>query len=123
MTDAPVESLMDFKDIINLLSTMATTGVKNFAFKDAALEKLAESVAQLAAENNYLKKLAAMLSPTGIELTGDTVTVSFGPGGAYTLAIPAGTDEQRKHLGAQFYLLAKKLGATIPHDDPQLSLF
>lgn len=122
-TDAPIESLMDFKDIINLLSTMASTGVKNFAFKDAALEKLAESVAQLAAENNYLKKLAALLSPANVELAGDAVTVSFGPGSAYMLSIPAGTEEQRKQLGAQFRVLAMQLGAVNEHDDKQLNLF
>lgn len=122
-TDAPIESLMDFKDIINLLSTMASTGVKNFAFKDAALEKLAESVAQLAAENNYLKKLAALLSPANVELAGDAVTVSFGPGSAYMLSIPAGTEEQRKQLGAQFRVLAMQLGAVNEHDNKQLNLF
>ncbi|NDC55370.1 MAG: hypothetical protein EBZ69_00800 [Alphaproteobacteria bacterium] len=122
-TDAPVESLMDFKDIINLLSTMASTGVKNFAFKDAALERLAASVAQLAAENNYLKKLTALLSPANVELTGDSVTVSFGPGSAYMLSIPAGTEEQRKQLGAQFRILAVQLGAADENPDKQLNLF
>jgi hypothetical protein len=122
-TDAPVESLLDVKDIINLLSTMASTGIKNFAFKDAALEKLAENVAQLAAENNYLKKLASLLSPTDIEMTDETVTISFGPGSAYMLAIPAGTEAQRKHLGTQFHILAKKLGVVMENENPQLSLF
>jgi hypothetical protein len=122
-TDAPVESLMDVKDIINLLSTMASTGVKNFAFKDASLEKLAENVAQLAAENNYLKKLAALLSPANVELTEDTVTVSFGPGSAYMLVIPASTEEQRKQLGAQFRVLAMQLGDTGEDANKQLNLF
>lgn len=120
-TDAPVESLMDFKDIIGLLSSVASTGVKNFAFKDAALEQLAISVAQLAAENNYLKKLAALISPTSADVTEDVVTISFGPGQAYMLSIPAGTDTQKKALGKQFYVLAKKLGGV--DDDKQLSLF
>ena len=122
-TAAPVESLMDFKDIIGLLSNMATTGVKNFAFKDAALEQLAANVAQLAAENNYLKKLAALLSPTSADITDDFVTISFGPGQAYTLAIPTGTDAQKKALGQQFFVLAKKLGAVAEDDGKQLSLF
>lgn len=122
-TDAPVESLMDFKDIVGLLSAAASSGVKNFAFKDAALEQLAASVAQLAAENNYLKKLAALLSPTDANMVDDVVTISFGPGHVYMLSIPASNDAQKKALGKQFYMLAKKLGGVDPADDKQLNLF
>ena len=122
-TEAPVESLMDFKDIVGLLSMMANTGIKNFSFKDASLEKLAEQVALLAAENNYLKKLAALISPTNVELVDDVVVVAFGPSHAYTLAIPAANEAQRKSLGKQFQQLAKKLGVEEEVDPKQLNLF
>jgi hypothetical protein len=121
VTDAPVESLMDIRDIAALLITMASTGVKNFSFKEAALEQLANAVSKLAAENNYLKKLSAMLSPTTVTRTEDVVTVSFGPGNAYTLLLPIGSEEARVALAAQFNAAAKEL---CPQNDKiQMRLF
>jgi hypothetical protein len=122
-TTAPVENLMDFKDIVNLLGAMARTGVKNFAFKDASLDQLALVITQLASENNYLKRLATLISPAGVDLSGDDVVFSFGPANVYSLTMPAGNEEQRKILGAQFLKIAGQLGVTATEDTKQLSLF
>lgn len=63
VTDAPVESFMDVRDIAGLLLGMASTGIKNFTFKDIALDQLADTVAKLAAENNYLKNWRRFCRP------------------------------------------------------------
>lgn len=123
-TTAPVESLLDFKEIVGLLRTMASTGIKNFVFKDANLDNLAELVATLAAENNYLKKLAALLSPVSTDKTDKDIVVSFGPAGVYTLSVPIVTDEQRRSVAAQFLKIAHELNPEMtPPDSDQLRLF
>jgi hypothetical protein len=121
VTDAPIESFMDVRDIAGLLLGMASTGIKNFTFKDIALDQLADTVAKLAAENNYLKKLAALLSSTSITRTEDVVTVSFGPGNAYTLLLPIGSEEARVALAAQFRTAAKELSSN--SNKSQMNLF
>ena len=118
----PVESLIDVTDIIGVLTTMATTGIKNFAFKDAPLDKLAEQVSRLAAENNYLKKLASLLSPMSATLIEDTITISFGPANMYALTIPVGTEAQRKSLAEQFQEIADNLKKP-KVDAQQLTMF
>ena len=122
-TEAPVESLMDFRDIVNLLGAMAKTGVKNFVFNDASLDQLALIVTQLASENNYLKKLATLVAPAGLDLSGEDIIVTFGPANAYRLTIPAGSEEQRKTLGMQFLKIANQLGVSDTPESKQLNLF
>lgn len=122
-TDAPVESLMEFGEIANLLAEMAKTGMRNFVFKDANLNKLAELIVTLSAENNYLKKLAAVLSPVLTTRTEKDVVINFGPDGVYALAIPVATDEQRRSLAVQFLTLAQQLDPQAKPDARQLQLF
>lgn len=122
-TDAPVESLLDSKDIVNLLSAIANTGVKSFTFKDVALEKLAESVARLVAENNYFKKRAPTPEATDVELLEDVFTVSFGPEKSYFLSVSGGAFLQRKSRETGFRILASSSGVFEEDVDKQLNLF
>ena len=122
-TDAPIESLLSLKEIAGLLSVMATTGVKNFSFKDATLDNLASKVAELAAENNYLKRLSSLVSPTNAELVDEDIVITFGPASVYTLSIPVPAANQRKILGEQLVKIAEKLGAASSPADKQLCLF
>ena len=118
----PTAEVIDPRDIIDLLANVANTGIKNFVFKDVAIEKLAEQISKLAAENNYLKRLAAFLSPLTAALIDDKVTISFGPANMYELVIPVGTEDQRKSLAAQFQEIANNLNQPKEHSK-QLTLF
>jgi acetyl-CoA acetyltransferase len=122
-TQEPVEKLLDIREIVNMLGVMAVTGVKHFKFSDENLDELAIAVTKLAAENTYLKKLAALISPAGLDITEEEVRVTFGPGNAYTLTLPVMTESQRKLLGEQFLAIANKLGAHNETPDKQLNLF
>jgi len=118
----PTAEMIDPRDIIELLANVASTGIKNFVFKDVAIDKLAEQISKLAAENNYLKRLTAFLSPLTASLIDDTVTISFGPANMYSLVVPVGTEEQRKSLAEQFQEIANNLNQT-KEPNKQLNLF
>lgn len=128
--DLPAAGLIEIVDISGLtsiLTTIAATGIKNLVFKDTGLEQLARKVSSLAAENNYLRKLAALLSPVSAEHTTEEICLHFGPGSAYTLRLPI-TSSNRQELAEQFAALAKQLAESTTAEklqaaDPQLPLF
>lgn len=116
------QQFVDIKDLVTALQTIAQTGVKNFVFQDSTFEKLADIIAKLGAENNYLKKMAAFWSTPQAELSGNSVVFSFGPGNVYVLDIPVGTEEQRAELATQLRAIAEELYPSAVNQK-QLKLF
>lgn len=105
---AAIIELIDVSGLTAILSAIATTGIKNLSFKDVGLEKLARKVSALAAENSYLKKLAAILSPVQAEASVDEVCIRFGPANSYTLTLLI-TDDNKQELAQQLQTIAANL--------------
>jgi hypothetical protein len=106
------------------LLKVAKTGINTLNISNPVANQLAATIASLAAENEYLKKLMSALSPISATETADTVDISFGPGGAYLLRLPIASETQRRELSRQFVALAAALAVGKPETAPkQLNLF
>lgn len=121
----PDAAFMSVDGLLSGLLKVATTGINTLKTPNNPLAaQLAATIANLAAENDYLKKLMSALSPIAATETADTVDISFGPGGAYLLRLPISSEAQRRELSQQFVKLASSLAVGKPTtDQKQLHLF
>lgn len=104
-------------DLLNYLLEVARGGLPSqvtrlinvTTFQNAAVKDLADKIAALVNENEYLKKLAGAVIPTRFQVTDDTLEVAFGPELAYTLRIPVTTVAAREQVAAQLLHAAQRL--------------
>lgn len=79
---------------INYLLEVAKTGNPTAPIRDALADKLVKTIAGLAAENSQLRTLLfGFLAKVNDDKT--EVAITFGPGNAYSIAIPVLTEEAR----------------------------
>lgn len=98
----PKEALagLNYSAIISSLLEVVKTGLIPSFFKNPAADALAVKIAELVADNRYLRGLLYL---SGRELTAVTVDpqhvkISFGPGGSYHMLLPVVTDADRQQL-------------------------
>lgn len=98
----------------------ANTLLRRFGFADARLETLAKRIADLAIENEYLRKVTDLFSPAVFDTTGGNVTIAFGPKSEYVLNIPLTSKSDRSKIIQQLRTAADKLElANAPDESPQ----
>jgi hypothetical protein len=85
---------------IKNLFAVAKTGVHNILWPSEDVGQLAQLIASLVAENEQMRRWLGLreLRQPAVSYDGQFVRLSFGPGGAYTLQIPAHDESQRKAL-------------------------
>jgi hypothetical protein len=122
---APTEELMAVDTLLFGLLKVAKTGINTLNISNPVAAQLATTIAGLAAENEYLKKLMSALSPLTVTEAVDTVDIRFGPGGVYSLRLPVASEEQRRTLSRQFVAIAASLAVGKPATDPmkQMTMF
>lgn len=81
---------------------VAKTGIDNFAWTSAELARLAQMIVALV-------RTPEPVPPPDVSANHDQLTLRFGPGNAYELHVPAGTDKQRSALIAQLVQAAAQL--------------
>lgn len=113
-------------DLVAKLLQIATAGLsantilRQFGFSDAKLETLAKRIADLAIENEYLRKVTDLFSPTVFDTTGGNITIAFGPKSEYVLNIPLTSKSDRSKIIKQLRAAADKLElANAPEESPQ----
>lgn len=121
--NAPTEEFMSVDTLLTGLLKIAKTGINSLNISNPVAAQLAATIAGLAAENEYLKKLMSALSPITATETADTVDISFGPGGAYILRLPIASELQRRELSQHFVKLAATLAIGKPQPPNQMHLF
>lgn len=98
----------------------ANTILRRFGFADTALETLGKKIADLAIENEYLRKVTDLFSPTVFDTTGGNITIAFGPKSEYVLNIPLTSNSDRSKIIKQLRTAADKLDlANAPEESPQ----
>lgn len=110
-------------DLLNYLLEVARGGLPSqvtrlinvTTFQNAAVKDLADKIATLVAENEYLKKLAGAVVPARFQVTDDVLEIAFGPELAYTLRIPVATVAAREQVAAQLLRAAQHLQPTASH--------
>jgi hypothetical protein len=115
---AQTAEFVSIDTLLTGLLKVAKTGINTLHISNPVANQLAATIAALAAENEYLKKLMSALSPITATEAADTVDISFGPGGAYLLRLPIASENQRRELSQQFVKLAATL-AVGKHPSPQ----
>ena len=114
---------MSIDTLLTGLLKVAKTGINTLHISNPVANQLAATIAALAAENEYLKKLMGALSPITATESPTTVDISFGPGSAYTLKLPIASETQRRELSQQFVKLAAVLAIGKPQPQQQMHLF
>jgi hypothetical protein len=89
----------------------ANTLLREFVFPDTKLETLAKKIADLAIENEYLRKVTDLFSPVIFNTTKENIEISFGPADEYVLKIPLTTKNDRNRIITQLKTAADKLEA------------
>ena len=98
----------------------ANTILRQFGFADAGLEILGKKIADLAVENEYLRKVTDLFSPVVFDTTNGNITIAFGPKSEYVLNIPLTGKSDRSKIIRQLRTAADKLElANAPDDSPQ----
>jgi len=87
----------------------ANTILRTFRFSNAELDKLAKRIADLAIENEYLRKVTDLFSPATFDVTGGEITIAFGPKNEYALKIPITNKCDRQKIITQLRTAADKL--------------
>ncbi|WP_353208532.1 hypothetical protein [Sphingorhabdus sp.] len=109
-------------DIVKNLLVVARTGIVSFVFNDIATTQLARTIAGIAAENVYLKRILGIFNPATVLVETSFVTVQFGENNSYSLNIPAVTAGAKLKLAEQFRAAADKLQADADTDIAQTRL-
>lgn len=110
-------------DLLNYLLEVARGGLPSqvtrlinvTTFQNAAVKDLADKIATLVAENEYLKKLADAVVPARFQVTDAVLEIAFGPELAYTLQIPVATVAAREQVAAQLLRAAQQLRPAASH--------
>lgn len=98
----------------------ANTLLRQFGFSDSKLEALGKRIADLAIENEYLRKVTDLFSPAVFDTTGGNITIAFGPKSEYVLNIPLTEKSDRSKIIRQLRTAADKLElANKPDESPQ----
>jgi len=87
----------------------ANTILREFGFGNTKIDELAKRIADLAIENEYLRKVTDLFSPISFNTEGGNVEVTFGPQNEYVLKVPLTTKHDRKKIIAQLRAAAEKL--------------
>lgn len=109
-------------DIIKNLLVVARTGIVSFVFNDIATTQLARTIAGIAAENAYLKRILGIFNPATVLTETSFVTIQFGENNSYSLNIPAVTAGAKLKLAEQFRAAADKLQVAADTDIAQIRL-
>ena len=102
-------------DLVGKLLQVATGGLRantilrEFGFGNTKIDELAKRIADLAVENEYLRKVTDLFSPISFNTEGGNVEVTFGPQNEYVLKVPLTTKHDRKKIIAQLHAAAEKL--------------
>jgi hypothetical protein len=114
--DALLESFSGISvDLAAKLLTLAASGLKantilrELGFSNTKVEALAKRIADLAIENEYLRKVTDLFSPTVFNTEGGNIEITFGPQNEYSLKIPLTTKHARQNIITQLRTAADKL--------------
>jgi hypothetical protein len=91
------------------LPTQVTRLINVTTFQTAAVKELADRIATLIAENEYLKKITSDVVPARFQVLNDTLEIAFGPELSYTLRVPVATVAARDQLVSQLLQAAHTL--------------
>lgn len=98
----------------------ANTILRQFGFTDSKLEMLAKRIADLAVENEYLRKVTDLFSPVTFNTEAGNIEIFFGPRSEYALKVPLTTKSDRAKIIQQLRTAADKLElANSPDEAPQ----
>lgn len=87
----------------------ANTILRQFKFSNPELDVLAKKIADLAIENEYLRKITDLFSPTRFNTESGNLEISFGPKNDYVLKIPLTTAHDREKIVTQLRAAADKV--------------
>jgi hypothetical protein len=131
--DRPKEEMLSPEAVISLLEDsswavtklleIAKSGIRFVGFKNDRVNELAATISAIVAENNYLKGLLGIFHPSKTQVNEKGVTIMFGPGNAYTLFIPAVTDDARQKIAASLTATAMQLKQKKATPDPRQQEF
>lgn len=114
--DELLESLSGVSvDLVSKLLQVAASGLRantilrEFGFTNTKVEELAKRIADLAVENEYLRKVTDLFSPVAFDTTGGNIEIAFGPRNEYTLRIPLTKKSDRSRIITQLRTAADKL--------------
>jgi len=112
VTDKPVEALLSFPELAQILLRIIETGRSTFEFVDPDWARLAVSILALCKENMRLKALLGgktinhTLVPD-LHVSYDLLRLNFGPQGDYELSVPV--KENQEELAARSQTVANEL--------------
>ncbi len=108
-SDALLSLLDDSSWVITKLLEIAKSGIRFVGFKNEKISELAAAISAIVAENNYLKSLLGLSTPSVVKTTDAGATLFFGPRGEYSLFLAAPTQEARIKLAANLMAAGKEL--------------
>lgn len=91
----------------------ANTILRQFEFADKELSILGKQIADMAIENEYLKKVTNLFAPVSVTNTADSVEIFFGPRNEYLLKVPLGDKASRQNIAAQLRAAADKIETNV----------
>jgi hypothetical protein len=109
-------------DIIKNLLAVARTGIVSFVVNDSATTQLARTIAGIASENAYLKRILGIFNPATVLVESSYVVIQFGENNGYSLNIPAVTAGAKLKLADQLREAADKLQTEADADIAQTRL-
>lgn len=93
--------------VVTQLEWVAKTGVVPVKLGDPAITTLAEKIAALVAENDYLKKI--MDARVLVKVDDAKISIAFGPGYRFSLDIPVNSVEEKKAVANAMLLSAAQI--------------
>jgi hypothetical protein len=114
--DALLESLSGLSvDLVGKLLQVAAAGLRanillrQFGFADTKAGELAKRIADLASENEYLRRVTDMYSPVSFNSSAAQIEICFGYNNEYALKIPLTSKSDRMRIITQLITAADKL--------------
>lgn len=118
--DLPTNALLDSLsgisvELVGKLLQVAAAGLrantilKQFGFADTKAGELAKRIADLAIENEYLKRVTDLYSPVTINTTTAQIEILFGPNNDHVLKIPLTSKSDCRRIITQLRAAADKL--------------
>jgi hypothetical protein len=114
--DALLESLSGLSvDLVGKLLQVAAAGLRantilnQLGFADTKAGELAKRIADLAIENEYLRRVTDLYSPVAFNTTSAQIEIFFGPNAEYALKVPLTSKCDRHRIITQLRTAADKL--------------
>lgn len=130
--DTLLESLSGISvDLVGKLLQVAAAGLRantilnQFGFADTKAGELAKRIADLAIENEYLRRVTDLYSPVSFNTTNAQIEIFFGPNNEYGLKVPLTSKCDRRRIITQLRTAADKLAMAdeVPETDQQFLPF